>query len=179
MTGGKWGVAGASGGLALPSGVHFQLPPAEGAKNTVFASLWDRYPKEVSLQVSGRANHAYLLMTGTTNPMQTQMDNAEVVVSYWDGTSDRLALRNPTTWWPIEWDYFTDNYAFQVPGPRPLRVELGTGKVYVPDGSTKPAGGAATILDLPLDPTKQLFSLTLRPLSNEVVIGLMSLTLAR
>ncbi len=172
-------VAGAAGGLALPSGVHFQLPPAEGAKNTVFASLWDRYPKEVSLQVSGRANHAYLLMTGTTNPMQTQMDNAEVVVSYWDGTSDRLALRNPTTWWPIERDYFTDNYAFQVPGPRPLRVELGTGKVYVPDGSTKPAGGAATILDLPLDPTKQLFSLTLRPLSNEVVIGLMSLTLAR
>ena len=171
--------AGAAGGLALPSGVHFQLPTAEGAKNTVFTSLWDRYPKEISLQVSGRASHAYLLMTGTTNPMQTQMENAEVIVSYWDGTSERLALRNPTNWWPIERDYFTDNYAFQVPGPRPPRVELGTGKVYVPDAGTKPAGGAATVLDLPLDPTKQLFSLTIRPLSNEVIVGLMSLTLAR
>ncbi len=172
--------AGGADGLALASGVHFKLPSAEGAKNTVFTSLWDRYPKEIAVQVSGRASHAYLLMAGTTNPMQTQIDNGEVIVSYWDGTSDRLALRNPTTWWPIERDYFIDNYAFQVPGPRPQRVELGTGKIYVPDGSnTLPAGGAATILDLPLDPSKQLFSLTVRPLSNEVVIGLMSLTLAR
>jgi hypothetical protein len=171
--------AGEAGGFALPSGVHFQLPTAEGAKNTVFTSLWDRYPKEISLQVSGRASHAYLLMAGTTNPMQTQIDNGEVIVSYWDGTSDHLALRNPTTWWPIERDYFTDDYAFQVPGPRPPRVELGTGKIYVPDAGTRPAGGAATVLDLPLDPTKQLFSLTVRPLSNEVVIGLMGLTLAR
>ena len=118
-------------------------------------------------------------MTGTTNPLQTQIDNAEVTVGYWDGTSERLLLRNPTNWTPIERDYFTDEYAFQVPTPRPLRVELGTGKIYVPDATSKPAGGAATILDIPLDPAKQLFTLTIKPLSNEVVIGLMGLTLAR
>ncbi len=172
-------VAGGPGGLALPSGVRFQMPPQEGAKNAAFTSLWDHYPKEISLQVSGRARHAYLLLTGTTNPMQTQIDNAEVTVGYWDGTSERLLLRNPTNWTPIERDYFTDDYAFQVPGPRPLRVELGTGKIYVPDATSKPVGGAATILDLPLDPAKQLFSLTIKPLSNEVVIGLLGLTLAR
>jgi hypothetical protein len=167
------------GGLALPSGVSFQLPSAEGAKNAAFTSLWDNYPKEITLQVSGRASHAYLLMAGSTNPMQTQIENAEVIVNYWDGTSDRLALSNPTNWWPIDQDYFTDDYAFQVPGPRPPRVELGTGKVYVPVSESRPAGGAATVLELPLDPSKQIFTLTVRPLANDVVIGLLGLTLAR
>jgi hypothetical protein len=40
-------------------------------------------------------------------------------------------------------------------------------------------GGAATVLDLPLDPAKELQSLTVRALANEVVIGLMSVTLER
>ncbi|HWA09735.1 MAG TPA: DUF4450 domain-containing protein [Opitutaceae bacterium] len=171
--------AGQPGGFALPSGVKFLLPSQPGAKNAAFASLWDNYPKELSFQVSGRASHAYLLMTGTTNPLQTQIDNGEVIVSYWDGTSDRLALRNPSNWAPIERDYFTDDFAFQVPNPRPPRVELGTGKLYEPEATSRPAGGAATVLDLPLDPSKQLFSLTIKPLSNEVVIGLLGLTLAR
>jgi hypothetical protein len=39
------------------------------------------------------------------------------------------------------------------------------------------AGGAATLLELPLDPAKELKSITVKALSNDVVIGLMSLTL--
>jgi hypothetical protein len=35
------------------------------------------------------------------------------------------------------------------------------------------------VLDLPLDPTKDLKSLTVRTLGNEVVIGLMAVTLER
>ncbi|UKT62993.1 hypothetical protein [Pedobacter mucosus] len=38
-------------------------------------------------------------------------------------------------------------------------------------------GGAATILDLPLNPDKQLKELRLVTLTNDVVIGLMSVTL--
>ena len=40
-------------------------------------------------------------------------------------------------------------------------------------------GGAATVLDLPLDATKELKSITVRAIANEVVIGLMSVTLLR
>jgi len=40
-------------------------------------------------------------------------------------------------------------------------------------------GGAATVLDLPLDSSKELQSLTVRAIANEVVIGLMSVTLQR
>ena len=41
------------------------------------------------------------------------------------------------------------------------------------------SGGAATVLDLPLDPAKELRSLTVRTLANDVVIGLMAVTLER
>ncbi|MDB5208694.1 MAG: glycogen debranching protein, partial [Flavisolibacter sp.] len=40
-------------------------------------------------------------------------------------------------------------------------------------------GGAGTVLDLPLDPAKELKSLILKAIANDVVIGLMSLTLVR
>jgi len=64
-------------------------------------------------------------------------------------------------------------------------VDLKTGQVrtyteadFKGKGS-KVLGGAATVLDLALDPDKALKSLTVRALANEVVIGLMAVTLAR
>ncbi len=164
--------------LMLPGNIPIRTPMT--GKNIAFTSQWDNYPREISVALSGSASHAWLMLAGSTNPMQTQIDNGEIVVAYADGTSQRLALRNPDNWWPIEQDYFTDDFAFRRDGPNPLRVELGTGRIYVPKGDGHiPAGGAATVLDLPLNSGKSLKSLTVRSLSNEVVIGLMSLTLAR
>jgi hypothetical protein len=167
--------------LATPQGVPFRTPDAPDAKNVIFTSQWDNYPHERSVPLSGKARHVYLLMAGSTNFMQGRMDNGEVIVGYADGTSERLALENPTNWWPIEQDYMIDDYQFQRPGPLPLRVDLKTALVRFPEvgkDRTVP-GGAATVLDLPLNPAKELKSLTVRTLTNEVVIGLMSATLAR
>ena len=64
-------------------------------------------------------------------------------------------------------------------------MDLKTGKVRLLDLANfkgkggKVAGGAATVLDLPLNANKELESLTVRTLANEVVIGLMSATLIR
>ena len=97
----------------------------------------------------------------------------------------RLALSNPETWWPIEQDYFIDDHQFRIEGPLPTRVNLKTGEVRVLErktfkgqGRTVP-GGAATVLALDLDPAKELKSLTVRTLANDVVIGLMAATLER
>ena len=87
--------------------------------------------------------------------------------------------------------------AFTAAQLRPYRVHLGSGKVSrnigeevkvasfansVPGNpdSAEPRVidcGAAQILKMPLNPGKRLKRLTLRTLSNDVVIGLMAVTL--
>jgi len=177
--------AAGGGRLTLPDGVPFATPGPGEAPNVLFVSQWDNYPNEAIVPLSGRARHISFLMTGSTNHMQSRIDNGEVIVSYTDGTTARLPLRNPETWWPIEQDYFIDDFQFRVDQPLPMRVDLKTGNVRTLDagsfkgqGGTVP-GGAATVLNLPLDPGKELRSLTVRALANEVVIGLMAATLER
>jgi hypothetical protein len=133
--------------------------------NVVFTSQWDNFPKETAIPLAGRARHVWFLVTGSTHPMQSQLDNGELIVGYADGQSERLPLHNPTTWWPVEGDYNLHADGFCIPGPHPPRIDLGAGR--------------ATLLDLPLNPERELRSLTVRCLANEVVVGLMSATLLR
>jgi hypothetical protein len=178
--------ADANGGqVVLPQGIPFQTSGSGEAKNILFTSQWDNYPAEATVRLGGKASHLYLLTAGSTNSMQSQFDNGEVIITYADGTTQRLALRNPTTWWPIDQDYFIDDFGFRRPEALPPRVNLKSGLVRVPDfsefkgqGGGVP-GGAATVLDMPLNPEKELKSLTVRTLANEVIIGLMSITLVR
>jgi hypothetical protein len=175
----------AGGKIILPDGVPLATPGAATAKNIAFVSQWNNYPREISVPLAGKSSHAFLLLAGSTGAMQSRFDNGEVIVTYADGSTARLPLENPTTWWPIDQDYYIDDFAFARPEPLPVRIDLRTGKVRVLEmnsfkgkGRVVP-GGAATVLDLPLDPAKELKSLTVRALANEVVIGLMSVTLQR
>ena len=173
------------GKFSLPSGVSFATPGTGEAKNILFVSQWENYPHEATAVLNGKASRIFLLMAGSTNPMQSRIDNGEVVATYADGTTERLALANPETWWPIEQDYFIDDFQFRDDAPLPVRVDLKTGNVRVLERATfvgkggKIPGGAATVLELALRPEKELKSLTVRALANDVVIGLMSATLVR
>ena len=120
--------------------------------------------------------------------MQSRITNGQVIVAYKDGSADTLQLNNPETWWPIEQDYMDDGYAFTIGTVKPLRVHLKTGLItntfnrYTSiKGFSNRAidGGAAKVLDMPLQLSKQLQSLTIKTLANDVVIGLMSATLIR
>ena len=174
-----------SGKIILPDGIGFATPSESGARNIIFTSQWDNYPHEISVPLTGKSPHAFLLMAGSTGPLQSRFDNGEIVVTYADGSTTKLPLRNPTNWWPIDQDYFTDDFAFRRDGPLPPRVDLATCSHRILDAATfkgqggKIPGGAATVLDLPLDTTKELKSLTVRTLANEVVIGLIGITLER
>jgi len=180
--------AGAKNQITTPQGIPFATPGQPDEKNIIFTSLWDNYPAAISIPLTGSASHAYFLMAGSTNPMQSQLSNGEVIIEYTDGTHTSLDLRNPETWWPIEQDYLVDGYAFSLKKPKPIRVHLKTGLItrdfnayttlkgfstYAIDG------GAATIFDLPLDSSRKLKNLTLKTLSTEVVVGLMGVTLLR
>ena len=165
-------------------GIPFSTP--QKGENIIYTSLWDNYPDAVTIPLKGKAQKAYLLMAGSTNHMQSRIDNGLVIVTYTDGTADTLALRNPDNWCPIEQDYYVDGMAFNAPQPRPYRVCFSTGDVSRNLGSIiqlggeygrEIPGGAGQMLEMPLDQQKRLQSLTIRTLSNDVIIGLMAVTL--
>jgi hypothetical protein len=171
--------------IVLPNSVPLATPGGSAAKNIIFTSQWDNYPREVSIPLSGKSPRAFLLMAGSTDGMKSRFDNGEIIVTYTDGSTARLALNNPVNWWPIDQDYFIDDYAFRRKEPLPPRVDLRTGNIRVLDLASfkgkggKVPGGAATVLTMPLNPEKELKSVTVRALANEVVVGLMSVTLER
>ena len=185
------------------------LSPAEGP-NTAYTSLWDNYPDSVTVSLEGKASYAWLLMVGSTQNMQSRIENGAVRVRYTDGAESVMYLENPINWRPVEQDCYTDRLAFRAAGRNPYRVSFLTGEVMremrpdllgeggatadwrpEPGESTKPKAelnqvtdrtiihGGATILKMPLDGTRTLESLTLRTLSNDVVIGLMGVTLEK
>lgn len=181
-------LAGDKGRIELEQDIVFSTPGEADALNVCYVSQWDNYNNDVSLPLDGWGSHLYLLMVGSTNPMQSQIVNGVIVVEYTDGTTDELELINPENWWPIEQDYFHDGYAFNRKTPNPPRVHLKTGLITTEfndyssiNGYSNRVieGGAATVVDMPLNPYKKLKSLKVKALSNEVVIGLMGATILR
>jgi hypothetical protein len=176
----------AAGIIKLHNGIPFKTTADVSAANVLFTSQWDNYPRSATVPLSGSAKHAYILMAGSTNPMQSRIVNGALIISYTDGSRDTLQLKNPENWWPIEQDYYRDGYAFNTGAPYPVRVHLKTGKVVsAGDGSDQLfngkmiEGGAATLLGMPLHADKILQSLTVQTLAGDVVIGLMGVTLLR
>ncbi len=172
--------------LQTKLGVPFHTPST--GKNIAFTSHWDNFPRIINIPLSGSASHAYLLMAGTTNHMQTHFVNGRINVEYTDDTSDTLELINPENWCPIEQDYFENGLAFKLNAPRPYRLHLKTGLVSNDlekdlkiDGvyGRKIDGGAALLLDMPLNNTKILRKISVETVANDVIIGLMSVTLQR
>jgi hypothetical protein len=179
-------LAGDKNEITLPQGIRFNTPSDSLQKNILFTSQWDNYPTESSIPLSGKASQIYLLLAGSTNPMQSRMINGAIIVKYADNTSDTLLLKNPENWYPIEQDYLDDGFAFQTNAPRPPRLHLKTGKITSSlDGSHLDyngkmiEGGAATVVDLPLNKNKSLKELVIQTWANDVVIGLMAATLVR
>lgn len=77
---------------------------------------------------------------------------------------------------------------FHAAQPRPYRLDFASLKVsreHMPMGERYGyqqrdfKAGAAVMLDMPLNAHKPLSSITIRTLSNDVVIGLMGVTLQR
>ena len=129
-------------------------------------------------------------MAGSTNHMQWGIENGLLRVRYADGTEEVTPLVNPHNWTPIELDFYHDENAFaKAPGTQsPYRLHLKSGRMSrnlgdelgikgVADRYIE--GGAGVVLDIPVDPSRELESLTLETLSGDVVIGLMGLTIQR
>jgi hypothetical protein len=184
-------LAGKTNSIHLNNGVILQTPSALEKDNIIFTSLWDNYPDSLIIPVSGKGKYISAMLCGSTNPMQSQMENGQLIVTYTDGSKTILSLRNPENWWPIEQDYYEDGYAFHLKEKPPVRIHLKSGKIcngFAPDGTYSTLkgfsnrmieGGAATVLDLKIDPSKELKSVTIKTTAGEVVIGLMAITIIK
>jgi hypothetical protein len=178
------GLRGAGGMLKTAIGVPFQTPAGQ-SPNCVLLSYFKPYASSVSVPLNGKASGLYLLLTGTTLPQLSRVENALATVTYADGSTASLSLRNPETWWPIDQDYMIDDYMFALDAPLPPRVDLATGRTRVLDRATFKGkggdveGGAATIVHLALDPARSLTSLKVEVSLYPMVAALLAATLVR
>ncbi len=160
------GMKDASGRIVTPQGVPFAPWPAE--RNVAFTSLWDNWPTSARVPVGRVGDTAWALVAGSTFPMQTAIANAVLRFAYADGVVETLDLVPPVNFWMLStWggeDYDLANDAGALPAEPPVQVQLG------PDCR-------AMLLSWTLRPGIELESVTLETLSEEVVVGLVGLTI--
>ena len=161
----------ADGVLKTKYGPTFRLGPKDG-RNSVFASLFNTFPDEVTLPLSGRARKLAFLSALSTNPNIAWVDAAKVVVEYADGTSQTLSLLPPDNC--DDWlNYSTGQWAYYVPSR--------DNKPYAVKGNPVMFGETAhaNVHAITLDPSKDLKSLRLVCCGKETIVGILAVTLYR
>jgi hypothetical protein len=170
--------------LLVADRIPFQMQK-EDRPNCVFLSRFEPDHATQKIPMSGFARRIFILVTGTTVPQCSRMVHATMTVRYKDGSSERLEMRNPETWWPIEQDYLLDDYLFCSDGALPLRVDLSTGRTRLLEPASFKGkgrlvkGGAATVLHLELDPAKELNFVEFEVELYGIVAALLGITLER
>jgi hypothetical protein len=154
------------GSILTPQNVPFRRFSED--KNIAFTSLWDNWPRSVTVPVGQGAEAVWLLLCGSTFPMQTGIANAEVRFRYADGQVDKMLLVPPLNFWMLcpwggkDYDYNLDSFC--LPMQPPPAVQLGH-------------NCRAMVLSWKLRPDVALEHVTLETLSQDVVIGLMGVSL--
>jgi hypothetical protein len=153
------------GALQTPAGVPFSWPA--GKTNIAFTSRWDNWPRQVQVPVNKTGDAVWFLLCGTTNPMEVRIANAELRMHYADGVDEKLELVPPMNFWSLcpmggaDYNYERDFYA--LPRIKPQMVQLGK-------------NCRAMVLKWTLRPNVPLERVTLETLSQQVVVGLMGVT---
>lgn len=155
------------GMLAVPQGARFKWNP--GTNNIAFTSLWDNWPRKVDVPVNRKGASIWLLVCGSSNPMQVRIANAVLRFHYADGVTEELELVNPLNFWSLclfqqskDYDYATE--AFSLPKEPPPQAQLGS-------------NCRAMVYGWKLRPGVELKQVTVESLSQEVVIGLMGVSI--
>lgn len=163
--------------LYVPQGVPFEWNSFE--KNISFVSLWDNFPNEMEFSVNKAGKAACFLVCGSTNMMQCNIANAEIHIIYEDGYKDVLELIPPVNYWnlcPIQPRpnaagqkcrayYDAEEDRFCMPEVLPRTVELGK-------------NCTAMVLPRKLREGVKIEKIVLRCMSQEVVVGLMGVSIS-
>ncbi len=154
-----------SGSIVGGAGIPFPVPGED--KNIAFTSTWDNWPHSVDVPVNKSGDAVWFMVCGTTNPMEVRIPNAELRMVYADGVVEKLEIVPPFNFWTLcpfggnDYDYVRD--AFSLPKVPPTTVQLGK-------------NCRAVVLGWRLRPGVALKKVTLETLSQEVIFGLMGVT---
>ncbi len=155
-----------NGVLMTPQGAPFAVPTE--ARNIAFTSLWDNWPAKVTLPVGQSAEAIWLLIAGSTFPNEGRIPNSVLCFRYEDGIEERLELIPPFNFRNLcrvgICDYNPVREAFSLGDTPPLMVQLGT-------------ECRAMLYGWKLREGVKLKEVTLETLSQNVVVGLMGLSL--
>jgi len=139
----------------------------DAGKNIVFTSRWDNWPKSAKVPVNSSGEAVWLLVCGSTNPMQGRIANAVLRFRYADGQEEQLELIPPLNFWSLcgfgRTDYDMKRDAFALPKEPPAQVQLGE-------------NCRAMVYGWKLRDGAVLKEVELETLSQEVVIGLMGVS---
>jgi hypothetical protein len=153
------------GNILAGKSIPFQWPGS--GNNIAFTSQWDNWPRQIDVPVNQTGQAAWFLLCGSTNPMEVRIANAELRMTYADGVVEKLEIVPPFNFWTlcpidgVDYDYVRDGFA--LPKTPPTTVQLGK-------------NCRAILLGWNLHPGVPLRSVTLQTLSQQVVIGLMGVT---
>ena len=164
--------------LVIPQGIPFSWN--ESDKNIAFTSIWNNFPPKIDFPVNQKGDGIYFLVSGSTNVMQCQIANAVIRLNYADGQRDSLELIPPQNYWNLSTidshatapgqgsrtDYTSEIDRFCMPAKLPETVQLGN-------------NCRAMLLNLRMRKDIELKSISLETLSQEVVVGLIGITIMK
>lgn len=145
-----------SGGtVCTPSGIPFATPAEND--NLACVSIFDVFPTEMTVPLDGRGQEVAVLFVASTFHLHAYVENARITVTYADGTSQESKLVYPLS---ID-DWITPALTTE--------AEIFYFSNY----------NHATVKRIRLDPDKELSSIKIEAIANEVILGVAGISVAR
>jgi len=145
----------ANGMIYTNSGIPF-ITPAEN-ENIACVSLWDNFPTEIAIPLEGKGNEIAVLFAATTNAMQSYVENVRITVEYADGDETSAKLVYPIN---------IDDWLVSA-----LQKENET--FYFSKYNH------AIVQRISLDPNKTLANIKIEAIANEVIMGVMGVSISK
>jgi hypothetical protein len=136
-----------------PSGIPFSTPAI--GPNLACASMWDNFPTTLRIPIGCRGSELAVFFVGITNAMQCHVENVRFKLIYADGTEETLGLVHPVS--------FDD---WLVPA-----LQTANETVYFSDYNH------GIVQRLRLEPEKELSEMTVEAIANEVIIGILGISI--